>query len=79
MIHLNRKIRLLRHLRMMQKPKLLMDFSDHEGFTACQCCGEIENGYTYIPVLGNMYVCDKHRYKWDRWGLPIFKEMINVE
>jgi hypothetical protein len=76
---MNRKSKLFREIRHMQKPKLLMGFSDHDGFTSCQCCNETANTYTYIPVLDNMYVCDKHRYKWDRWGLVLFKEMIHCE
>ena len=47
--------------------------------TKCQRCGAIENSYTYIPVLNNMYVCQRCHFKWDRWGLGKFKEMIRFE
>ena len=76
---MNRKIKLFRWIRQQQRPKLLMDFSDHDGHTACMCCSDIMHAYTYLPVLGNMYVCDKHKRKWEKWGLVMFKEMINSE
>lgn len=47
--------------------------------TKCMKCGMVERSYTYLPALDNMHVCYKcHRY-WDKWGLVIFKRMINYE
>ena len=76
---MNKTIRIRRTIRMLQKPSLLMDYSQHNSFTVCQCCNEPANHYTYIPVLGNIFVCDSCKVKWDRWGLPLFKEMIGFE
>ena len=76
---MNKTIRLRRTIRAMQKPQMLMHFEDHDGHTRCHRCNETAKAYTYIPVLGDIYLCGKCRIKWDRWGLAIFKEMINYE
>ena len=76
---MNKTLQLRSHLRRCHKQHLLMEFSDHDGMTKCARCGEIEKGYTYKYILGGIYVCDRCNRKWDRWGLPMFKEMIHVE
>ena len=76
---MNKTLQLRSYLRGTHKEKQLMEFSDHEGMTRCHRCRDIEKNYTYIPVLGGIYVCDKCGRKWDRWGLAVFKEMIGFE
>lgn len=76
---MNKTIKIRRILRMMQRPSLLMSFDDHEGTTRCVYCNEVFPSYTYIPVLDNIYLCSRCKAKWDRWGMMIFKEMINYE
>ena len=77
---MNKTIQVRRTLRRMQKPQLLMHFADHNEITGCHKCNETVNHYTYIPVLGNIYLCSKCKVRWNGpWGLTIFKEMINVE
>ena len=56
----------------------MMTFEDKVGLTHCERCGAIENAYYRLPVL-QMIVCRICHFKWDRWGLGMFKEMIGFE
>ena len=77
---MNKTIRVRRTVRMLQKPDLLMDFNDYTEITRCHKCNEPSKAYTYIPVLGNIYLCGSCMVRWfGPWGLTIFKEMINYE
>ena len=75
---MNKTIILRRYLRSIQRP-LMMEYSEHESFSVCVRCNETVKAYTYIPVLENIFVCDKCMRKWTRWGISLFKDMINYE